>query len=168
MSPTSAVGSPSVSRRHLQPKGAEGFPKGLVTELLYDGSHILLFTHAFDLQKVVKPREQQVRCDAPIPATMLRDRYTRIYNRFADLRFHMVREEAVLPIQLLFQIRDKLLQAFFVQGLLNPNFEFGSADLHMRRHIKHYDEDAREPSAQKRNFSIFTYDQLTELLIQSI
>jgi len=54
----------------------------------------------------------------------------------------------VLSIQLLFQIRNQFLPAFFCEGLLNPNFEFGSADLCLRRHIKYYDEKAMEVSSR--------------------
>ena len=144
---TSNAGCPSVPRRYINPEGAEGFPKGLVTELLHDGRYILLLTHAFDGQKVFQLGKQQVRCNATVPAAMLRNGYTSARNLLTNLCFHIVREEAVLPIQLLFQMRDKLLQAFFVQGLLNPNFEFGSADLRLRRHINHYDESARKTLA---------------------
>jgi hypothetical protein len=59
-----------------------------------------------------------------------------------------VREEAVLPIQLLLQIRNQFLQALFCESLLNPNFEFGSADLRLRHHTKHYDESARKVSCR--------------------
>ena len=98
------------------------------------------------VQKLLKSREQKVRCDATVPASMLRHRYTSARNLLTNLCFHIVREEAVLPIQLLLQIRDKLLQALFCESLLNPNFEFGSANLRLRRHIKHYDKHARKVS----------------------
>ncbi len=154
--PPRATGCPSVPCGHFQPKSAEGFPKGLVTELLHDGSYVLLTAHAFDLQKLIKLRKQQVRCDATVPAAMLRYRHTSARNLPTNLCFHIVREKAVLPIQLLFQIRDKLLQAFFVEGLLNPNFEFGSTDLCLRRHIKHYDKNARQISSR---FCISMYEE---------
>jgi len=146
MSPTGAVRSSSVPSRYFQPESAERFPKGLVTELLHNGSYVLLTACAFDLQKLLKPRENQVRCEAPVPASMLRNRYTSVCNLPTNLCFHVLREEAVLTIQLLFQIRNQFLQAFFCEGLLNPNFEFGSADLRLRRHINHYDKNARKVS----------------------
>ena len=146
MSPTCDARCPSVPSGYINPEGAEGFPKSLVTELLHNGSYILLLTHAFDGQKLVQLREQKVRCDAPVPAAMLRNRYTSARNLPTNLCFHIVREEAVLPIQLLFQIRDQFLQALFCESLLNPNFEFGSADLRLRRHTKHYDKSARKVS----------------------
>jgi len=68
---TSATGCPSVPCRYINPKGSEGFSKGLVTELLHNGSYVLLTAHAFDLQKLLNLRENQVRCDAPVPASML-------------------------------------------------------------------------------------------------
>jgi len=95
----------------------------LVTELLHNGSYVLLAAHAFDPQKLLKPGQKQVRCNATVPASMLRYRYTSTRNLPTNLCFHIVREEAVLPIQLLFQIRDKLLQALFCESLLNPNFD---------------------------------------------
>jgi hypothetical protein len=141
--PPSAAGCPSVPCWHLQSKSTEGFPKGLVTEPLHNGSNVLLTTHAFDLQKFIKPGEQQVRCNAPVPATMMRDRYTSFHKLLTNACLHIVRKEAVLSIQLLFQIRNQLLQALFRESLLNPNFEFGSAGLHSRHHTKHYDKNAR-------------------------
>jgi len=45
---TCTAGCPSVPCRHFQPESAEGLPKGLVTELLHDGSYVLLTAHAFD------------------------------------------------------------------------------------------------------------------------
>jgi hypothetical protein len=101
MSSTSAIGCPSVPSGYIQPENAEGFPKGLVTELLYDGSYILLLTRAFDGQKLVQLREQEVRCNAAVPASILRNRYTSPKNLFTNPSFHFVRKETVLPIQLL-------------------------------------------------------------------
>jgi len=150
--PSCAAGCPSVPSGYFQPEGAEGFPKGLVTELLHNGSYVLLTACAFDLQKLVQLREQKVRCDAPVPSAMLRYRYTSARNLPTNLCFHIVREEAVLPIQLLFQIRNHFLQAPFCESLFDPNFEFGSANLRLRRHTKHYDKHARKVSSRFLRF----------------
>jgi hypothetical protein len=48
---------------------------------LHSRSYLLRVTNAFDGQKIVKPRELQVGCNASVPATMLRYRYTSIRNR---------------------------------------------------------------------------------------
>jgi hypothetical protein len=105
--PSCAAGCPSVASRYFQPESAEGSPKGLVTELLHKGSYILLLIHAFDCQKVFEPREQQVGGNAAVPATMLRNRYTSVCNLLTNLHFHFLREEALLPIQLLLQRRKR-------------------------------------------------------------
>ena len=145
--PTSTAGCSSVPCRYFKPESTEGFTERLVTELLYNGSYILLLTRAFDGQKVVQLREQKVRCNATVPATMLRNRYTSARNLSTNLCFHIVRQKTVLPVQLLFQIRNQFLQALFCESLFNPNFEFGSANLHLRRHTKHYDKHARKVSS---------------------
>jgi len=47
--PPRTAGSPSVPCRYINPKSAEGFTERLVTELLHNGSYVLLTAHAFDL-----------------------------------------------------------------------------------------------------------------------
>ncbi len=90
-------------------------------------SLVLLTAHAFDLHKLIKLkliklREKQVCSNATVPAAMLRHRHTSARNLRFDLCFHIMREEAVLSIQLLSQIRDKLLQAFFVEAFSSRTF----------------------------------------------
>jgi hypothetical protein len=66
---TRTVGCPSVPYRQLKPEGYERFTKGLFTELLHNGSYT--HAHPLDDQKLIKPRKQQVGCNALVSAAML-------------------------------------------------------------------------------------------------
>jgi hypothetical protein len=109
---------------------------------LHNGSYAPGVTHPLDGQKLVKPREKQVSGDASVPASMLRHRYTSVCNLLTNLCFYVMREETVLSVKLLGQIRNQFLQTSFCERLLNPNFEFSYADLHLRHYTKHYNKNA--------------------------